>query len=365
MVLGDRTVPEDKNLANVPDRQTQIAELFSWLEDRVDKFAKVRGRCVSPVAFADRRIAAGDSPTAVKLAYDRWFSQMRPFIRQLAVLERKGHTHAHEELAQALRYRAFVFTGEEVPVHETIPITVVIPIPQATIALLRSWHENLLPGVRYTERGWEIRDSIQEPTEEELGLLNDLEPHFSVINTPKFQREMYVPNAARCILEQHATLAIPTWEKLVSASWPFHFFLRPRTLLIWGNYQYHWWKSWTELGPKLDLPKPTSILGIMAMMIQAEQQEVIKVLGRDSGVATWQLRIPRPFWESQTAFADQSKDLFFFTEKMARDQVNIYPSFTSKGFSNGLGVSFAENKTVDPILDLGVSSLSPFMYQFC
>lgn len=352
-----RTVPEDKcNLSP----EEQVTQLQAWLVERAPDFAKVRGRCGSATSFLQALVRTAASPAAAERAFETWAQRMRPFVRRLALLNREDHTSAFNELGQALGDPAFVFTGEDVPMSQTVPVTVVMPAPEATLALLRCMHSGLLWKLRYTlSRQHTLRGAPlfwQEGlSEDEIGLINSL-----LRALPDVVLEKDVP-LADPLLQAHATKTTQVWQQLDSVEWPFRWWLRPYALLQQEGSGVAKHKRTPPVDHHID---PRTTPGFVAMLIQAEQREVIKILGEDANVATWQLRLPRPAWEKIARAGDESKAIVLFEEALFHEHSRKHPAFTSKSVSNGLGVVFGRERSglKDPRLIDGHSvTLDPFV----
>ena len=364
MVLGDRTVPEDKDLSQQRDTKTQIAELRARLTGH-EQFAKWRGQLDPIVELIECILDHAGSPTDALREYDMLVAAGRPFVTMLAKSMRDGDFDAHSELKAALSCREFVFTGEELPIDQTVPVTVVMPVPEIAKAMLRALHKNFLWSAVYNRDSWRthVHDQLSEQETELRDKLLELLPGNTL--TPGQDRAFEL---AFSFLYKHAKLALPTWKRLDLSEWPFIHWLRPHSVYKKidtpeGAGYREAISAWSVKSPNVN---NGAVIGHMAVMIQAEQSDVLKKLGdRHADVATWQLRIPKPVWGHRVAGAKVQSRVLFYEEGLHAENQAKYPTYTSKGLSGGMGTLFGEIQgpinTVFPD-DINISSLNPF---FC
>lgn len=359
-------MPEDTNLTQEQDHETQIAELRDRLTGHAD-FARWRGQLDPVVSLIEDILDYAASPTDALHEFDMMIKAGRPFVTMLAQLMRDDKGKAFIELKSALSSQEFVFTGEDVPIDQTVPVTVVMPVPEITKTILQTLHNDFLWKVVYSSEGWRIkgRDHLTGPEGKLRKKLLQVLPECARTSRRTLTHELVFS-----VLLQHAQKAYPTWKCLDLTSWPFIHWLKPYSVAeVFGPPKQSAYreaiKAWCAMSPGVTVTREEAVLGHMAVMIQAEQNDVLKKLGnRRADVATWQLRIPKPIWGHRVTGSSEPCRIIVQEESLHPDSIKKYPTFTSKGLSGGMSVLFGEiPPVINPLIPNGVnlSSLDPFM----
>ena len=97
-------------------------------------FAECRGNLKVPI---NEILKDSDNPTQALVEFDRAVSVRRIMVNMLAGLDRDKWTNARGELWSALTDRDFLFTGETIPIHETIDGYLLIVDLDLTLTFLR------------------------------------------------------------------------------------------------------------------------------------------------------------------------------------------------------------------------------------
>lgn len=144
---------------SVPDREQQLKILRDRLTGH-EAFGRVRGTVgeahnASIYAILNGMIEGADSPTQFRERWQQYSGDVCAVGNILAQLDRDGMMEAATELRHALRDRAYLIAGEErdVPLHERVPITILVADFPATLDMIRwirggHWHDldNYLDG---------------------------------------------------------------------------------------------------------------------------------------------------------------------------------------------------------------------------
>lgn len=121
----------------VPEECAQIAELERFVAGN-EMFARLRGKLGKPLcAIIEEMISRASSPTNFQERLDRFFGDLRPVARELAVLVRDGEEAAKRELTLALTIAEHRLPFEPTCVIPKRTFTAVMLDPPRTLAMIR------------------------------------------------------------------------------------------------------------------------------------------------------------------------------------------------------------------------------------
>jgi hypothetical protein len=125
VTMTEKKVPED-----------QLAFLFSKLLGN-QSFGRLRGSFSEGLGSLKTILEAAESPTDFCQRWDRFCGDARVMGNLLACFQRDGWDAAEQELTRALQDATYRMSGEEVPLHETEPVTIVIFDFKRTLTFIR------------------------------------------------------------------------------------------------------------------------------------------------------------------------------------------------------------------------------------
>lgn len=134
-----KQVPENKTevAINVPTREEQLAALREKLTGH-QAFGRVRGllngKGKDPLL---RLVDMAGSPTSFCHRWDEFAADIRVVGNMVAQFRRDGWKEAEVELTTALSTPGHLIPGETFPLHETVPVTILILDPLRTFTMLR------------------------------------------------------------------------------------------------------------------------------------------------------------------------------------------------------------------------------------
>lgn len=303
-------MPEEKEV-----NKEQVARLLEKLAGH-QGFARRRGTLgESFIELLCQLVNDAESPSEALRRWDELAADVRVMVNYLAVLQRDDEVSAMGELTAALRSPSFVFTGETVPVHETVPITILMFRPEETLLMLE-WiccdHWMRL------DQWIECKDGRKKPLYPMMERTDRLFAAFPLLE--RCVRERHVHEyEGRDLLDSRAALV----EE-------FHRNLDPslRGLRIRAGYNDH-----------LEVSGFSGGEARFAFIAEAEQSEVLSLYSREQQlqIATWQLHVPRVVWESATTSGGLGYVIELHPELVHQDWLEKQPALTSRGVSHGYG----------------------------
>ncbi len=132
-------VPEKNGsaVAVVPTDKEQYAALCENIAGH-QAFGRLRGKMQGgTLGDVERIVESTDSPTAFCRRWDEYSSDIRVIGNMLARFHRDGWTSASWALERALRDPEFVIEGEDHPMNQIVPVTILILDPKRTFTMLR------------------------------------------------------------------------------------------------------------------------------------------------------------------------------------------------------------------------------------
>ncbi|HEU0051222.1 MAG TPA: hypothetical protein VFQ60_04170 [Patescibacteria group bacterium] len=291
-------VPESKPLS----RSEQISALLEKLTGH-EVFARLRGKLgSSSTDLLKDMIAASESPTAFCHAWDAFSADVRVIGDLLAKLERDGQSEAAGELLQALRSPAFLMEGEEVPVHLTTPVTIVMFDPERTLAMIK-WIRSGRPSDLGSPFGW---PGSTEPEPARLRVVEELFQKFPSLEKALYERLRHHGYPGRELVQAHLQDVVKPFDSALAR-------LKKdgrRLELAWRTYN-----------PSLEIGH-TFGTTIWGMVVLAPQAEVLSCFDRasQSRIGTWACRLP-------AAMIDEFDPFFHLTNKDLCLSVGFHPEF--------------------------------------
>ncbi len=273
-----KQVPEGKFT-----REEQLAELRQKLMGNA-AFRLTRGMLYDLNFFKSRLIQASEgkiNPTRFCKEWDKATGAMRVMGSLVATYARDGKKHAAQALFHALLDPAYRIPGEEIPLEKTVPITLVMFMPEKCMHMLRwiiegdwsdlSTHMDCRKGEKSYYR--------QELTER----LFELFPSLYVGCRHRLLNERYEGIDLRYALYQDVTSRFIT----PSDFQPLHIYhgqYNDHTELIPGVYDSDYLKVNNE-----DVP----CMGYFAFWVESDQKTVLSQFSREQQerMGTWQFHV--------------------------------------------------------------------------
>lgn len=312
-----KQVPE-KNGQNVqpPSREEQLAALREKLAGH-QAFRRLRGQLGdSTIYLLGTMIGSAESPTSFCRDWDQFAADTRIVGNLLAQFRRDGWEEAAKELESALKDRGRLIEGETSPLHETVPVTILILDPERTFSMLR-W---IRAGYNKDLFAYHYRhDQVMRPE-----LVSDLFEKFPSLRkhsdyfSSKF--EFYHGDALSAaysndVRARYAKTLKPLQDKIAR-----------RLIMVWDSYR----------NDQLD------VAGIaFGYIFRAEQSEALSIFSREEQacIATWQCRLPK-------ALEDRlgQVNIGLHPEAAHNDMTRRQPTLSSAGCSHGFGARIFPGK---------------------
>ena len=305
-------VPEEK-------REGQVAELLRKLAGhRI--FGRRRGTLgVSVINCLLAIIQTAGSPTAAVRQWDEFAADIRVLIQMLATLKRDGQDYAGEELAEVLRTKKVMFTGETTPVEQTTPVVLYMYGATQTLTMLQ-WMVT-----HYETAIYAMLDSIDGKAVDRShggGLTSTTERLFELFpSLTKYARKLRKQGA------YPGPDLSSAFEEDVEKRYPKPF---PGSIPLWLGRGWH--RDQYCSGLEID-HQP------FAYIIEGEQSEVLSNFARNlqGDVATWQFHIPTVVWEGLKTIVDtKDSDDEIVVEMFPRDFSRLYQGPTPQLISRSV-----------------------------
>ncbi|MDD5726877.1 MAG: hypothetical protein PHC53_05795 [Patescibacteria group bacterium] len=305
-----KQVPENQEVTKdvVPTREEQLASLREKLAGH-QAFGRLRGKLGdSTIYLLGKMIESAESPTSFCRDWDQFAADARVMGNMLAQFRRDGWSAAARALYGALKTDTLI-EGETVPLHKTVPITILVLDPERTFSMLRWIRAGYYADLSaYHHR----RDHVVQPE-----LVSDLFEKFPSLRkhcdyfSTKF--EFYHGDALACayrddVRSGYADSLKPFQDKVT------------RLIMVWESYR----------NDQLDVVNIT-----FGYIFRAEQSEVLSFFSREeqASLATWQCRLPKVLEERLNRV-----NVGLHPEAAHDDMVRTQPTLSSAGCSHGFGV---------------------------
>ncbi|MBX4201027.1 hypothetical protein KW786_02765, partial [Candidatus Parcubacteria bacterium] len=316
---------------HVPEvsRDVQMAALRDSLLGH-QAFGRVRGSGYDQLhEVISRLLDEAESPSDFLRMFDQWTGDLRVVGNKLAVLRRDGLADAEGELMSAFRDPAHVLTGETIPLHETVPVTILMLDPARTLAMIR-W---LIAGHWDNLNGQMVGEDDRDLTTKLFAAFPSL-TEFTALRRKWGNYEgwdllaaLYKDVAGRFPIDRE-------WRGLSPAHDIYNDHIE-----LWGE------GSFQRDGHRIEAPS-----NMFGFVIEAEQSEVLARFDRQqqAELATWQLHLPKALVSVWTDVARSrqynkagygSVRIGFYPEMDHPRWCKDYPALTSVGVSAGLGPS--------------------------
>ena len=326
-------MPEDKPLSQVPDLETQIAELRQRLTGH-QIFARRRGKSRILTALLEEMLKGRDSPSAALRAWDALLADGRVLLSLMAQLERDGRSTSVEELTEALRDPSFFFTGETVPIEQTTPLTVVMPDPERTLLMVEWVLRNRDPDNLFAHLdGYTDDQGFCNNAGCDCDLTERLIAAFPSMKEVAEELSNRATVAGEVIALAHikeVTCSLPIIDGIPLSLAPNRD--QGNQMIFAGRHDECWLKGhWRQPG-------------YLAYVVPGEQQAVLRQFDRQTQkrLATWQLRLPTVRWERMQLIdpADGPPPYYLWVvpETEHKDNQRRYPAYSSPGCSHGFGL---------------------------
>jgi hypothetical protein len=304
-----KQVPENQEVTKdvVPTHEEQLASLREKLAGH-QAFGRLRGKLGdSTIYLLGKMIGSTESPTSFCRDWDQFAADARVMGNMLAQFRRDGWMTAAKALYDALKTDTLI-EGETVPLHKTVPITILILDPERTFSMLR-WiragcYEDL--SAYHYRRDQVMRPEIVSDLFEKFP---SLRKHCDYFRT-KF--EFYHGDALASayhddVRSGYAKTLKPLQDKIT------------RLIMVWESYR----------NDRLDVVNIA-----FGYMFRAEQSEVLANFSREeqTHLATWQCRIPKALEKRFNRI-----NVGLHPEAAHGDMVRTQPTLSSTGCSHGFG----------------------------
>jgi hypothetical protein len=287
-------------------RATEEVQIKLLVEKLIghDLFRKHRGKMGKLVDVLENLIGTSDSPTELLRRYDELTSAGRVFATMLGQLARDGCSYAVSELLATLRDETRLFWGEEMPLEDTEPITLVLVDPVRSLAfagLFTRKHQQLF--------GWGISDDELDPefvrVREMFPVLRGL--RFGMLTQDKWS---CVAHAYSCLLYDNKAVLRELDPEHTSTR------LRLENVPTGGAF----------LNEGIDFAR---------LVRGADQRAVLSRFNRaeQDQIATWQFSLPRRWLEARYT----SIYVGLHPENEHERWKRKFPMFVSGGIQNGYG----------------------------
>lgn len=290
----------------------QIEELKQELTGNV-LFRKCRGKMGALVDVLEKLLEASNNPSELLGRYDELVAAGRVFASTLGKLKRERRLLAAKELLRALKDDSHFFWGEEIPLEETEPFTLVVVDPEKVFAFARVCH--------------------QLAAHKLVGVSPDTCPYFELQELfrawPKLAREMIAPWSG----------GDDVWWADVCAEYIHGLSLHDSIIRKFNEPPPSGVSHIVPLhlrNMKLNQPRMSKEPEIGYLVRGTDQATVLSWFSRAEQLTltTWQLSLPR-VW-SENGFCNIHLGLH--PEKEHADLQKRFPMFTSKGVAAGYGV---------------------------
>ncbi len=315
----------------------QINELMAKLAGN-RAFAECRGSLDVPI---DEILKSSNNPTQALAKFDWNTASRRIMLNMLAGLKRDGLTYAYGELWSALTDCDFLFTGETVPIQETIDGYLLIVDLDLTLTFLRwlystDYEKDIVPYCkgesadpsralygRLTEQVFSRFPAIEKELRERVSFAS---PYPSLFNNPpiKFFSEEIVE---------------PFWEKLRDKYIPgwTHY---GRTCIDVNNGNQG--EQWRRSGGVAMFATEVGIKKLLGCFSRAEQKRL----------TVWHFKVPK-VERCNLVYSDYSNSPKMRIGLHPADQhkmwVGHHPSYVSQNVTHGLGAVLLTNDMVNDL----------------
>lgn len=261
----------------------QIAELQDQLRGH-QIFGRYRGTYnYTAMNAVGEILGKSESPTEFLRQWDSFAGDMRVIGNLMAVLKRDGKLEALTAFQQALLDPTYTFPGETIPLEKTVPVTLVMFNPKATLSMLL-W---------ITQGHWQ---DLGKFLDDKWDVYSESRRHLTV---PLFEN---FPSLPRAIRASYESMSYTGWNLLYAYQVDvLRGFEIPEDFhpmyLAWGQYNDH-----IELAPpghsaerKIVAPDTEEVkcLGHFAFWVEGDQASVLSRFTRNQQekMATWQFHV--------------------------------------------------------------------------
>jgi len=321
----------------------EIAELRNYLQGN-EAFGRIRGKCGYLFSrFSSDILDDGMSPSQTVKQYDQFVSDMRIFLRKLAVFKRDNKMEAYRHLEKALVSSNYVLPWETYPVEETSPLTLLMFEPEKTLFMVK-WIMNC---------SWMDLDRYLEDPEKFKQYLGDEE----VRKTRRFTARLFEEfprleefsriRKRRREYEGWELLAAHTEEAISSfADLPDDLYGMSVAMGTFNDHLEVTSRHHTIAKPSED--EEISIGDQFLFAFEGEPGEVLSHFSRDEQerIATWYMEPPRRLLEpSDFDYRDLAHlHIGLHLEGEHEEFQEQYPALSSNSASHGLGAVLLEHK---------------------
>lgn len=310
----------------VPSREEQWRLLQEKLMGH-EAFARLRGKMGHRLDVRGLLQEAG-SPSAFCETWDRSTADVRVMGNMVAQLMRDGWDDAAAALLNALYDFTYTFPGETVPIHETVPITVLIVDFPRTLAMIK-WI-----------RGGHWKDLDASILGEDCGkLARDLFNQFPSLARHSYERRQRGEYEGCDLVAAYQEDVLHQLRNIVGG------YVKgiDNLQIAHGTYNDH-----LEVGQ--------GVMGYsvrFGFLFQEEQDTVLQRIPRELQhlVSTWHCRVPKKLFENKY------RRLYFgfHPEDRHTEWAHKERSFPSIGCSNGCGMV---------ILDAGPENMLEYLHRY-
>lgn len=311
--LSGGAASESSKEEHVPEERTeeqQMAELLERLTGH-EQFAKWRGRLGAALPLIMDVLRDTQSPSEAKRRWQEMVGAAASFLMMLTQLDRDGDAVSSKQLQQALLDPDFLFTGEDVPVDQSVSIVLVIPGADITLKML---------------------EQVQKTSTD----------YFTSMFVWRFDggMERAFVDPIRSVLE-----AFPSWTLKPSLRRSFtHAGYAARAPFIKSMHEHDVLSRFPNfIGARLVFDP----IGTVATLVEGEQSDVLKQVPRDlqKELGVWQFRVPRIVWDRRDSrYSREGLTVALFDERLHEEARKIEPAYTSRGVSHGLAAMVAPGK---------------------